>query len=316
MAFSGLINYIGFMLCTFMFSGMLVYSFTTNRFFKAMFILSEVNFIAQMFFFLSGIHDLPDGLIVSQVLAVFLIIGLIHFGLTIITKNNVCPIAMLAVIFIIFSISAVVAYVKNDKWLLMAAAALTFYAIAVITFLSMKLVSALKKNMELEHMTKMAYLDKLTGLKNRRAYEEYLSILRAKKDISGQTDDLTIVMLDVNGLKCTNDTLGHFAGDELIIKTADCIRSCFGMYGNCYRTGGDEFVVIARMSDEDYKISERTLRDKLAHFEGRYINGISISIGKVRQNEFSDKSLDEILDIADKRMYKNKRDYYSGNNNL
>nr|MCR5099910.1 sensor domain-containing diguanylate cyclase [Butyrivibrio sp.] len=82
--------------------------------------------------------------------------------------------------------------------------------------------------------------DELTGLLNRRAYEE---------DIYEQNDfpakDYFVSMsLDVNGLKVVNDTLGHAAGDELLIGASYCMNKSFGSYGKIYRTGGDEFIVI------------------------------------------------------------------------
>ncbi|MBR5705734.1 MAG: diguanylate cyclase, partial [Deltaproteobacteria bacterium] len=58
-------------------------------------------------------------------------------------------------------------------------------------------------------------------------------------------EDLAVFSIDVNGLKTVNDSLGHDAGDELIRGAADCISAAFGQTGKCYRTGGDEFVVLA-----------------------------------------------------------------------
>ena len=53
--------------------------------------------------------------------------------------------------------------------------------------------------------------------------------------------------VDINGLKTVNDTLGHEAGDELICGAARCIEATLGTWGKCYRTGGDEFIVLAEM---------------------------------------------------------------------
>lgn len=53
--------------------------------------------------------------------------------------------------------------------------------------------------------------------------------------------EITVIMMDVNGLKTVNDSCGHMAGDELIIGAAKCIQTSMGEYGKVYRVGGDEF---------------------------------------------------------------------------
>ena len=61
------------------------------------------------------------------------------------------------------------------------------------------------------------------------------------------------MMMDVNGLKKTNDIFGHIVGDELLIGSAECIIKAFGAYGRCFRAGGDEFIVIAVMEPEIFE---------------------------------------------------------------
>lgn len=65
-----------------------------------------------------------------------------------------------------------------------------------------------------------------------------------KCDAIGLDDDFVYVSFDVNGLKIVNDSLGHLAGDEVIIAAADCISKTFGKVGTVYRVGGDEFVAL------------------------------------------------------------------------
>ena len=84
--------------------------------------------------------------------------------------------------------------------------------------------------------------DQLTGLLNRRSYD----ILLKKIEEDKIQDQYYFCAFDVNGLKKANDTMGHVAGDELIIATAEAIREVFGKYGDSFRTGGDEFFAIIR----------------------------------------------------------------------
>ena len=90
-------------------------------------------------------------------------------------------------------------------------------------------------------MFNSAYTDELTGLYYRRAYEEGLDRIRI--DVPSEKM-IVVAIFDVNGLKEVNDKLGHASGDELLRGAASTIRSVYGSYVKCYRTGGDEFVVI------------------------------------------------------------------------
>lgn len=54
---------------------------------------------------------------------------------------------------------------------------------------------------------------------------------------------ISYIMMDANNLKKINDSLGHNKGDELIITIAKCMRAAVGQNGQCYRIGGDEFVI-------------------------------------------------------------------------
>ncbi len=65
--------------------------------------------------------------------------------------------------------------------------------------------------------------------------------------------------MDINGLKCINDSLGHAAGDELICAAADCMKECFQNYGNVYRIGGDEFVIIMTEKTEELQKDNQRL---------------------------------------------------------
>ena len=146
--------------------------------------------------------------------------------------------------------------------------------------------------------------DQLTGMLNRRSYEQHISRYREK----GSSEGLTICAFDVNGLKTVNDTLGHKAGDELIKGAADCLEAVFGPYGKCYRVGGDEFMAI--LTGEGPTESELIdmLCSRTRSWKGMLVSGMSISLGIVRGTR--DMTVDEAAGLADQKMYFYKAEYY------
>ncbi|MDO4460696.1 MAG: sensor domain-containing diguanylate cyclase [Clostridia bacterium] len=152
-----------------------------------------------------------------------------------------------------------------------------------------------------------SYVDELTGLQNRRAYEENISALT--KNVL--PNDFVFVTADVNGLKEVNDNLGHSAGDELIRSAAECLNSTFGNFGDVYRIGGDEFSAILHISDDELEKAYSGLLEKTGNWHGKMIDEISVSVGYVPRWEAHDMSLSEMIQEADIRMYKAKKIYYS-----
>ena len=148
--------------------------------------------------------------------------------------------------------------------------------------------------------------DKMTGFLNRRAYETQMASYESIPTNPG----FTFAAFDLNGLKKTNDSKGHDAGDELIRGGAECIMQAFGQYGKLYRTGGDEFVAILDIDPE-------TLEDRKKHFEklikdwsGLKVLKLAISAGYVTREEFPDKTVREMEKMADERMYRAKDQFY------
>jgi diguanylate cyclase (GGDEF)-like protein len=154
------------------------------------------------------------------------------------------------------------------------------------------------------NLIKMAHTDELTRLYNRRRYDEEICLYRQ----SGLDQGFSLLSADVNGLKITNDTKGHAAGDELIKGAADCLHSAVAPYGQVYRTGGDEFMAILHIDDYTVLISEIEARAKI--WRGNYSSTLSISLGCVSHCEFPDYTVDELEHVADNRMYEAKEQHY------
>lgn len=149
------------------------------------------------------------------------------------------------------------------------------------------------------------YLDALTGLYNRRAYEDDIKMYSA-----GMMEDFVYMTLDVNGLKETNDTLGHDAGDELIEGTAFCMRTCLGSYGKLYRIGGDEFVAMIYVATEKLEGVLADFDCMAEEWKGKKNSKLSVSYGYVTKQEQPDIVIEDMARLADKRMYQAKASYY------
>ncbi|MDO4493330.1 MAG: diguanylate cyclase [Clostridia bacterium] len=156
-----------------------------------------------------------------------------------------------------------------------------------------------------------SYKDELTGLSNRRAYEEAISRLKKAPLPQG----LVAVNADVNGLKEVNDRDGHNAGDVMIRAAADCLLQSFGEHGDVYRIGGDEFSALLNLTPDELASAMRCLTHILRSYRETLGFELSISIGTVPHWEDEALSLDEMIDKADERMYASKRAHYEKNGN-
>jgi len=145
--------------------------------------------------------------------------------------------------------------------------------------------------------------DSLTGVFNRYSCSKEL------EKIGNENRPVTICSFDVNGLKTANDTLGHLAGDELIIGAAECISDVFGEFGNVYRMGGDEFCVLA-YNEFDEKLIREKFNARLKTWKGKINESISIAFGTARLDHNFKTGIDEIFRKADEQMYASKREYY------
>lgn len=159
---------------------------------------------------------------------------------------------------------------------------------------------------ELIEHRRISLTDGLTGMLNRRAYDEECKSLDEKDSRS----NLAVIMLDVNGLKFVNDNLGHGAGDELIIGAGKCMREAFDIYGNVYRTGGDEFMALLNCTQEQLDGCMNHFDKICSEWSGEIVKEVAVSKGAATAAEYPDASVEELEKIADKLMYEDKAAYY------
>ena len=186
----------------------------------------------------------------------------------------------------------------------------TVFVVFVYLFLAALVVIYIvhKMTMRIIMEEERANRDKMTGLLNRQAYE---TAITEKAQSVPPEQDFVFLMADLNGLKHTNDTLGHGAGDELLQGAAECLKHCLGAYGDIYRIGGDEFVAMIYVDSDILAKIQKDLNETIRKWTGALVDRLSLSCGYVEKREFPNMILAEIIKIADKRMYLAKKEFYS-----
>jgi len=158
---------------------------------------------------------------------------------------------------------------------------------------------------ELGVVREKANTDALTGVKNKRMYDDFERSIN-QHITDGVCDDFSLVICDINGLKNVNDNYGHKAGDDLIRSASQIICNIF-KHSPVFRIGGDEFVVILTGRD-------RVERGALMHeMERRSVNnikdgGVVVAAGMSDYIPGYDESVKPVFERADLMMYECKED--------
>lgn len=156
---------------------------------------------------------------------------------------------------------------------------------------------------ELISARELAYTDALTGVRSKLAYMEKEEQID-KEIADGIKANFAVVAFDLNGLKYTNDTLGHEEGDKLVVDAAKLISQCFPN-SVVYRIGGDEFATI--LEGEDFKNRKQLLAEFNRRTEENIINNnVVVSAGMTDYLAYADNSYDRVFNRADQEMYKRK----------
>jgi len=172
---------------------------------------------------------------------------------------------------------------------------LTLFIAEINSYLMMR---SLNENLDLAAST-----DSLTGLKNRKAFDQYLAILQSQTDSKAG-----LYVIDVNGLKGVNDNQGHEQGDLLIINAAKTLSRCAeNISEHVFRIGGDEFAIILAGNElkQVDKLTANLIQQQL--FARSDSSAVSFSFGydSTENCEFS-----MLYKAADGNMYKDKENFY------
>jgi diguanylate cyclase (GGDEF)-like protein len=136
---------------------------------------------------------------------------------------------------------------------------------------------AIRNAMLFAELQETAARDKLTGLYNRRLFEEQLDTAVARSLRTGE--ELTLLIADLDGLKRINDVSGHSAGDQALRALADALRATIRATDVACRLGGDEFAVIlpGSTAEDAVKVAERAQEAlaQVAHGQYSFSGGIA-----------------------------------------
>ena len=162
----------------------------------------------------------------------------------------------------------------------------------------------ISSNKKLEkELTYLSFHDQMTGLYNYRYFKNEIERFNKSRKLP-----ISILIIDIDRLKIINDSKGHIKGNEIIKKTADILQRVVRDEDILARVGGDEFGIILPNTKEmtAEKISKRIYAE-IDNYNKQETNNtvISISIGWATKND-KNKSLYEIIEIADQKMYESK----------
>jgi diguanylate cyclase (GGDEF)-like protein len=153
----------------------------------------------------------------------------------------------------------------------------------------------------------MAYRDPLTGLWNRRYFEERLKEEFSRAERAGVGRCFSVGIVDLNGFKDVNDQYGHLVGDEVLKWVGNFLTTHLRTHDLACRTGGDEFMLLLpdlSAADAVHVIARFRVQLREANL-GRFVP-VGLSIGSASWPEVS-KSCDMLLARADASMYEDKR---------
>lgn len=146
----------------------------------------------------------------------------------------------------------------------------------------------------------MSFHDSLTGLYNRAFFEQELQRLNTKRQLP-----LSIIMVDINGLKLVNDAYGHLEGDSLLKSAAQVLKRICREEDILARWGGDEFVLLLPRTSKSaaHTICSRIMAETSEVLLKTVPLSMAVGVGTKERME---EEISDILALAEQRMYRNK----------
>ena len=274
--------------------------------------ISSANVIIDYLLHFTGVLEFHYTVSVTHVLVVIMLPLLIQLFLSYRSpdaKNKNNPLFLIMVVVLLVGLGITMIRYKmgyfSDFSHSFILSIMCFLGCLIIYHLNM-LAMIFKNNAKAKMLRAMALTDHMTGLFNRAAFDEHKS---AYVDASSNTATVGVVQFDVNNLKTTNDTLGHEKGDQLIMIISRGLKECFSSKGNCYRMGGDEFLVILTGDDPDVDYNEGIQQFQNYLTKLNACSTLPFALETAHGFVFDEHlSLTQAMNLADERMYENKRE--------
>ncbi|CAM5291919.1 sensor domain-containing diguanylate cyclase [Frigidibacter albus] len=148
--------------------------------------------------------------------------------------------------------------------------------------------------------------DVLTGLHNRAHYIDTLNRLERQG-----VRPMSVVMIDINGLKEVNDRLGHDVGDSLLRRLGEVLKEAAGQSHHAARIGGDEFAVLMPRADEQEVAAMVESVQRLLAVNNQFYSAIQLSLSIGCASASEGETLEALVRRADQSMYQQKREFYA-----
>lgn len=282
-----------------------------NRLLNVLSLLFVLNFFLSVLLYILGIAELFETNLLTHLLMLFSIscIGVLCYREKKVYHNNELRGLLTGLSILgaagIFSIVKFYFSSHNNNSL--------YFRLGLLGFISVLGFSTLKKSLlflntraEAIAYRKLAYLDSMTMLENRTAFDS-----QTEKDLQEPAGIKTvaIVVCDLNDLKLTNDTYGHRVGDKMIIGFAQCLKEAFDGRGRTYRIGGDEFAVwFVDQPEEVIQDCIRLLYEKVEKQEPDPRFELKYACGYAFENLEYGKEIkfNQLFSKADANMYQEK----------
>lgn len=148
--------------------------------------------------------------------------------------------------------------------------------------------------------------DVLTGLNNRAYYIDTLNRLERQA-----VRPMSVVLIDINGLKEVNDRWGHDVGDSLLRRAGEVLKEAAGDQHHAARIGGDEFAVLMPRTDEQEVVAMIEAIQRLLVVNNQFYSSIPLSLSIGSASAAEGETLEALVRRADQAMYQQKREFYA-----
>ncbi len=161
------------------------------------------------------------------------------------------------------------------------------------------------------HLRELSITDSLTGLFNRRYFEERFFEELHRSERHNLT--FSLAMIDIDDFKVFNDSEGHLAGDEILKHISNIAKECLRVSDVIARFGGEEFTVLMPQTDKDeaFLVAERirqSIKEQIPKFWSSFPrDSVTVTIG-ISTYPYDGKETKELIRSADKALYKGKMD--------
>lgn len=272
-------------------------NYQKNAYWRIIFIISIVNIFIQLFsFILNESFTIINGIInITKYYNINLYLQFICFIIDFIfvikhLKDLALNHFILLLMYFLFpTISIIITIYNNDVSFVYSSLSISFLIIYI----------GIEKSEKEKYLLEIATHDVLTGLLNRTAYNKRISSL------TDEINEVGTIFFDVNNLKHINDTLGHYAGDKLLVDFSTILISVFDK-DDIYRVSGDEFVIITnKYSLENFTKKINDINNKIKNKN----NIASFGYAYKKTNNIND-----LVALAEQNMYSEKSEYYIKNN--